>query len=133
MATRLHVLIGTALGFAAGAAAAMARYAPLAFCEYEVRKVARAPARGTADALIYHRNCGAIMSGREGVALAPPGTRALTEAGNWDNVFTYIGARNPTALNWAPDGRLVVEYDARADVLRQVVVSQRTRIDYRAR
>jgi hypothetical protein len=136
MATNGHVFIRVALAFCVGAAIGVAATAtwlsPMQYCNYEVTAVTPAPLGGTVDALHFYSNCGAVMSGREGVALAPPGTRALTQGGDWERVFSYAAGSSPTALNWSPDGRLIVDHDARAQVFRQIVVANGTRIEYRA-
>ena len=136
MATSGYVFIRVALAFAVGAAIGVAAtatwLAPIEYCKYEVTGIAPGPAGGTADALTFFSNCGAVMSGRAGVALARPGTRALKEGGDWERVFSYRGGgSSPTVVTWSPDGRLIVDHDARATVFRQVVVARGARIEYR--
>lgn len=136
MTTGKHVFIAVALAFAVGAAiggaVTAALLAPIEVCKYEVTGIIPAPPGGTVDALRYFSNCGAAISGRDGIALARPGTRTLTQGGDWESVFRFIGGSRPISVRWSPDGRLVVEHDARAQVFRQIVVANGTRIEYRA-
>lgn len=94
-------------------------------CENEIIKTVASPG-GTYKAVVFQRDCGATTDFSTQVSVLPAGTKLPNSGGNVFVGTTARGAAPPgpgggpvVDVQWINDGRLLVTYDARAEVFRK--------------